>query len=270
MLQQWLAGGSPLPEGGPLAEAGGQTLPLAGLLKVLGGEGGEERPDAADKATGFSPAGPVPGRLAEAIGELLAGAGPDGGLDRLLPGGRERSEAFPPGLQPLLSSTVAGQSAQPTLEKSLLSMPVPQRVGEAGWGGAIGERLVWMVKGEMQRAELKLTPPNLGPLEIRLTVNDDKASVSFVSHHAAVRDAIEAALPRLREMLAQDALQLVRADVGGGQTGHGDGATGSAADGGGPSGDGMGSGAAERLSEDSAPAGRTSSSRGVGLLDLFA
>lgn len=107
--------------------------------------------------------------------------------------------------QPALSSQLAG---------SLLDMAVPQQVGSKGWSNAIGERVMWMMQGDQQFARLKLNPPQLGPLEIRISVSQDQSSVAFMAQHAATREALEAALPRLREMFDQASLQLVRADVG--------------------------------------------------------
>ena len=109
-----------------------------------------------------------------------------------------------------VGSTVALPSP---LTTSLLDMGVPQAVGDKAWGGAIGERIMWMVQGDQQFARLQLNPPQLGPLEVRVSVNQDQTSVSFLASHAVVREALEAALPRLREMFDQQSLQLVRADV---------------------------------------------------------
>ena len=108
---------------------------------------------------------------------------------------------------------LTGQEFPKQLANSLLDMGVPQPVATKGWGSAIGERLMWMVKGDRQAARLKLNPPNLGPLEVRVSVNQDQTSVSFLAQHAVVRDALEAALPRLREMFDQQSMQLVRADI---------------------------------------------------------
>ena len=91
---------------------------------------------------------------------------------------------------------------------------VAPSVGSAEWGGAVGEKVLWMANQNHQVAELHLNPPNLGPLEVRLTINSDQASAMFVSHHAAVREAIEAALPRLREMLADNGIMLGNTMVG--------------------------------------------------------
>jgi flagellar hook-length control protein FliK len=87
-------------------------------------------------------------------------------------------------------------------------LSVEPRVGTSGWDGALGQKVAWIATHNHQVAELHLNPPNLGPLEVRVSVSHDQASALFVSHHGAVRDAIEAALPRLREMFASNGLAL--------------------------------------------------------------
>ena len=101
-----------------------------------------------------------------------------------------------------------GQSAQ------MPSAIVEPRVGVPGWGDALGQKLVWVSNQAHQVAELHLNPPNLGPLEVRLTMNNDQTTAMFVSSHPAVRDAIESALPRLREMMADNGLTLGNVSVG--------------------------------------------------------
>lgn len=130
------------------------------------------------------------------------------------------AQASMPGLTSSLSS--GSMQLPPQLATNLLAMGVPQPVGSKGWEGAIADRVMWMVQGEQQTARLKLNPPNLGPLEVRVSVNQDQTSVSFLASQAAVREALEAALPRLREMFDQQSLQLVRADVSDPGMQHGD------------------------------------------------
>lgn len=87
-------------------------------------------------------------------------------------------------------------------------------VSAAGWGDAVGQKLVWMAGQQQQVAELHLNPPHLGPMEVRLTINNnDQVSALFVSHQPAVREAIEAAMPRLREMFADSGMMLGNAMV---------------------------------------------------------
>lgn len=87
-------------------------------------------------------------------------------------------------------------------------------VGERGWERVFAERIVWLVSQQVQAAEVKLNPPHLGPVEVRLALNGQEANVSFTVAHGAVRDAVEQAIPRLREMFAEQNLQIVNVDVG--------------------------------------------------------
>lgn len=86
-------------------------------------------------------------------------------------------------------------------------------VGSSAWGDALGQKVVWMAGQQTQVAELHLNPPNLGPMEVRLSISNDQISAIFVSHQPAVREAIEAAMPRLREMLADSGMSLGNASV---------------------------------------------------------
>jgi flagellar hook-length control protein FliK len=94
-----------------------------------------------------------------------------------------------------------------------LSRPVHAPVGTAAWADEIGARVVMMTESGNHTASLKLSPEHLGPLEINITVRDDKASVWFGAAHADTRAAIETALPRLREMFASQGLSLADAGV---------------------------------------------------------
>lgn len=86
-------------------------------------------------------------------------------------------------------------------------------VGHAGWDAAFSQRVAWVATNNQQVAQLQLNPPNLGPIEIRISLSSDQANAAFTSPHAAVREAIEAALPRLREMLADNGLSLGNVNV---------------------------------------------------------
>jgi flagellar hook-length control protein FliK len=94
-----------------------------------------------------------------------------------------------------------------------VSRPVDAPVGSPAWADEIGARVVMMTESGNHTASLKLSPEHLGPLEINITVRDDKASVWFGAAHADTRAAIETALPRLREMFASQGLSLADAGV---------------------------------------------------------
>ena len=72
-----------------------------------------------------------------------------------------------------------------------------------------------MAGNQLQQAEIRLTPAELGPVRVQIAVEDGAANLTFQAQHAVTRDAIEAAMPRLREMLADNGLSLGQANVGG-------------------------------------------------------
>ncbi|MFZ6644658.1 flagellar hook-length control protein FliK [Undibacterium sp. TJN25] len=82
------------------------------------------------------------------------------------------------------------------------------RVGSPGWDQAVGQKVVWMVAGGKQTAELTLNPPDLGPMQVVLSVNNDKATATFVTAQPEVRDALESAMPKLRQMMSDAGVQL--------------------------------------------------------------
>ena len=100
-------------------------------------------------------------------------------------------------------------SANSALFKSTIPMPLQN----PNWSHGVSERVAWMVQGNFQNAEIKLNPAHLGPMEIKMSIIDDQAKITFVSAHAPVREALDQAIPRLREMLEQQGLNLVDVDV---------------------------------------------------------
>jgi flagellar hook-length control protein FliK len=87
-------------------------------------------------------------------------------------------------------------------------------VGSQHWESAVGNSLVVMTGSGRDRAELVLTPPQLGRVEVSITMKGDEASAIFVSANPAVRDALESALPRLREVLADAGITLGQTQIG--------------------------------------------------------
>ncbi len=109
-------------------------------------------------------------------------------------------------LAPAGDASLAGLLRQGT---DLINTPVR----ESAWGQQLGERVVMMAGNQLKQAEIRLTPAELGPLRVQVSVDDGAAHVTFHAQHAVTREALEQALPRLREMLAENGLSLGQADV---------------------------------------------------------
>lgn len=115
------------------------------------------------------------------------------------------------GLVSTPAATVSqGQAVTTATTPTLDIQPALQ---SAAWTRVMSGRVVYMAREGIQQAELKLNPAKLGPVEVRLNMNNDQTSVTFIANHAATREALEQALPRLRESFSENGMELTDAEV---------------------------------------------------------
>jgi len=146
-------------------------------------------PDTATKNSGLDNAANQIGRIIERFSEVR---------------GQGNSSVAPTSTINPLTYT-EGTSSPTTNSVSQLRVDVP--LGDTQWQRAFAERVIISIdKG--QSAQLRLTPAELGPIDINLNVDDDKIRLVFNAQQAVVKEQIEAALPKLREMLAEQGLEL--------------------------------------------------------------
>ena len=108
---------------------------------------------------------------------------------------------------------VAGRTGRPTLTQ-------------------LANRVQWLVDTQVGEARIKVNPPELGAVDVTISLVDDKTYVQLTTATAAARDELSQSLPRLRELFAGSGLELGGASVHNGRDGH-------------ASGDGRGTSAAE-------------------------
>ncbi|RLA41816.1 MAG: hypothetical protein DRQ64_01270 [Gammaproteobacteria bacterium] len=135
-------------------------------------------------------------------------------------GGHEASEAPGQGLNfSSLSSTLAATGAESTKYTATQESTPPRfftlqtPAGQPGWDVEVGNRIRWMVGQNNSGVQLRLNPPELGSIEVKVATEGERTSVTFFAANPAARDALELALPRLREMFADSGMQLANADV---------------------------------------------------------
>jgi flagellar hook-length control protein FliK len=110
-----------------------------------------------------------------------------------------------------LQNTAANVAA-PALQPVQITVNTP--VSQNRWADEFSQKITWLASSnQSQTAELHLNPPQLGPLDVVIKVSGDQATALFTSPHAAVREAVEQAMPRLRDMLADNGITLGNATV---------------------------------------------------------
>ena len=104
------------------------------------------------------------------------------------------------------ATTAATGTAPPPLK-------VAADVGSAGFGQDLAAQVSLMVDNNLSSAKLQVNPPSLGPIEVRIALQDGHAQVWLTSHSALTRDALESSSPNLREMLSSQGFGQVSVDV---------------------------------------------------------
>jgi flagellar hook-length control protein FliK len=132
-----------------------------------------------------------------------------------------RAAKTAPDAQPVAAPVNIAAQAQAPLQKAQAAATqmadrLAPRVGSSGWDQALGQKVVWMVAGSHQSASLTLNPPDLGPLQVVLNVSNNQATANFTAAQPEVRQALENAMPKLRDMLGEAGIQLGQANVSAG------------------------------------------------------
>ncbi len=81
------------------------------------------------------------------------------------------------------------------------------------WGQKLAESVGWAVNQKLTHAQISLNPDHLGPLEIRLSLAGNQATVWFGTHSHAAADALAASSGHLRSLLGQAGFAQVNVDV---------------------------------------------------------
>ncbi len=108
--------------------------------------------------------------------------------------------------------TVAASESSSANTLQALQRPLDLQQTEASQ--KLQERINIMMSKNIQRADIRLDPPELGNVQIRVNVSGEQTTVQFQVQNAQAREAIESAMPRLREMMEQQGLNLADTQVG--------------------------------------------------------
>jgi len=112
---------------------------------------------------------------------------------------------------PTQAATGKAEAAQVRTDAPQYAVRTP--VSETRWANEVGDRMVWMAGKKLDEAQLVLTPPHLGRVEIKLSISGDQATAAFTAATPAAREAIEQSLPRLREVMSAAGLDLGQVNV---------------------------------------------------------
>lgn len=88
------------------------------------------------------------------------------------------------------------------------------QVGEPDWSEEMNEKVMWLSSRNIKSAQIQLNPVELGPVEVKVSVQNDQTSISFNVQNGNVRELLEANVHRLREMMDGNGVALADVNVG--------------------------------------------------------
>lgn len=103
------------------------------------------------------------------------------------------------------------KESQSSLKTYTTSVELP--VSQGAWAEKVNDKIVWLANQKIQFAEIHLNPQDLGPMEVKINVQNDQATVTFNSQHQGVRELLELNVNRLREMMSENGVDLAHVDV---------------------------------------------------------
>jgi len=115
--------------------------------------------------------------------------------------------------QPILPLSSGQSLTLQSSDKVLSALTIDSPLQSREWKEEVGDRVRWLISQKLHSAELKINPPQLGSVDIRINVQNEQVTIQFNTANALVKDALEESLPRLREILSSSGLDLVDADV---------------------------------------------------------
>lgn len=212
--------------------------------------------------------------LRAALGAVKAEVKPQlDAADFTLQQARDAAQLAPKELTPVAAAAAQLQPAVLEAAQAAASEELTAHVGTDAWNDQVGQKVVYMVGAEDQTASLTLNPPDLGPLQVVLSVSNGQADVTFSAEQLEVRQALENALPRLQEMMSQSGIALGNATVNAGMSNGGQAQQDQAAAAGFGRGNGRGNGRdGDTVTGEAVvrPATRTAALGDRGMVDTFA
>ena len=189
---------------------------------TAGGAGAaDEAPDTDSTDGTASPAGGFAAAIRAALPQAFAPALGASGDAQSGSAGSQQGSADPGDSGAALGAATATAAAPATTGTAAAAQqsgtPVTAQlhsaVGTSAWANELGARLHWMAGQGVSAASLRLTPEQLGPVEVKISMHENAASVFFSAAQPETRSALEAALPRLKELFSAQGLNLAQAGV---------------------------------------------------------
>lgn len=115
----------------------------------------------------------------------------------------------------LLQSAIANNttSIQSIVANSPVIISLPVAVDQPQWQESLAQQIILFKRHNIEQAEIRLHPEELGSLQIKLSMHDGKMQLHMAAAVGVVKGILESALPYLRTSLAEQGIELQQTEV---------------------------------------------------------
>ncbi|MFZ0870214.1 MAG: flagellar hook-length control protein FliK [Rhodanobacter sp.] len=230
-----LAGQTAAPSDGAAATSGTVLATMAAsntpMAQIAGKAGGAfsaddtDTSDAADtdptsaSADGDTAAGSLLGQIADDVAQAASGALLGAGHAALSVTAASTATDSQPqsggdlaAMNGALGAPVFATPPNSILSTHTLSINAP--VNSPTFSQQLGQQVAWLGSQDIKQAQIRLNPQELGPLDVKVSIEHGKVDVAFMAQHPATVAAVQQSLSQLNQMLGGHGLSLGQATVG--------------------------------------------------------
>ncbi|MFK5985474.1 MAG: flagellar hook-length control protein FliK [Pseudomonadota bacterium] len=110
-------------------------------------------------------------------------------------------------------SLAANESSTFNQLRNVSEFSIKTPVMDKQWNVDFNNNISLMAKSGGGNANIVLNPAHLGPIEASIRVVNDVATIQITATHITTRDALDAAIPRLKDMLEEQGFSQVNVDI---------------------------------------------------------
>jgi len=86
-------------------------------------------------------------------------------------------------------------------------------VNAQNWSNELSQKIVWFSGRNINAAEMHLNPAELGPIDVKISVQNEVTTVTFNVNNASVKDLLESSVVRLREMMEANGVNVGEVNI---------------------------------------------------------
>jgi len=111
------------------------------------------------------------------------------------------------------TQTATGTAASEQVQKQADQLGQKLSLIQPEASAQLKEKMLMMVKDKVHTAEIRLDPAELGSMQIKINLQQDQMSVQFIVQQGHAKDLMEQQMPKLRELLQQQGIELSQGSV---------------------------------------------------------